>query len=62
MVVQDVTVLTDTRVVGNESMDHRYEITCKIFEKIRSHNYYLIEKWECKYQKECLENESMKDL
>ena len=40
-------------------MDHRYERTCKISEKIRSYNYYLIENWECEYEKECLENESM---
>ena len=49
----------DTRLVGNESMDYRYERTCKISEKIRSYNYYLIEKWECEYKKDCLENESM---
>ena len=39
-------------------MDDRYERTCKISEKIRSYNYYLIEKWECEYEKECLECES----
>ena len=30
-----------------------------VAKKIRSYNYYLIEKWECEYKKECLENESM---
>ena len=43
-------------------MDDRYENTCKISEKIRLYNYYLIEKWECEYEKECLENESMRQI
>ena len=49
-------------VVGNETMNDRYERTCEISEKIRSCNYYLIEKWECEYEKECLENESMRQF
>ena len=53
----------DTRlVVGNETMDDRYEKTCKISEKIRSYNYNLIKKWMCEYEKECLENESMRQF
>ena len=43
-------------------MDDRYERTCKISKKIRSCNYYLIEKWECEYEKECLENESVRQF
>ena len=34
----------------------------KFLKKIRSYNYYLIEKWECEYEKDCLENESMSEF